>query len=157
MSTAEIKEWEKCGPAMSDEFVLDSSVALTWFFKDQASSQTDLILHELGAGSRCVVAQHWRLEITNVLLGAERTKKKSAAESTQFLTLVEKFAIEVDAETDRFAASGTLALARKHRLTSYDAAYLELASRRGLGLATLDSDLRKAAKAEGVSLLPAKI
>ena len=142
---------------MSDEFVLDSSVALTWFFQDQASAETDAILQKLGAGSRCTVAQHWKLEVTNVLLGAEHAKKKSPAESTQFLSLLEKLTIEVDSETARLAASGTLALARKHRLTSYDAAYLELATRRGLPLATLDSDLRKAAKAEGVPILPEKV
>lgn len=142
---------------MTDEFVLDSSVALTWFFKDQASPDTDLILQKLGAGSICTVAQHWILEVANVLLGAERVKKRSPAEATQFLALLENFAIEVDAETGRFAASATLALARKHKLTSYDAAYLELAIRRSLALATLDLDLRKAAQAaqaEGVSLLP---
>jgi predicted nucleic acid-binding protein len=142
---------------MNDGFVLDSSVALTWFFKDQGSAKTDLILQELGAGSRCVVAQHWRLEVTNVLLGAERAKRKSTAESTQFLALLEKIIIEVDQETDRSAASVTLALARKHKLTSYDAAYLELASRRGLPLATLDEDLRKAAKSESVPLLPSQV
>jgi predicted nucleic acid-binding protein len=142
---------------MTDEFVLDSSVALTWFFKDQASAETDLILRELGAGSCCAVAQHWRLEVTNVLLGAERAKKKTAGESTQFLALLEKLTIEVDQETDRSAGSATLALARKHKLTTYDAAYLELASRRGLPLATLDEELRKAAKTEGVLVLPHEV
>jgi len=135
-------------------FVLDCSVALTWFFESEATQDTDALLDELAGPGQAVVAQHWRLEITNVLLGAERKKKKVAAQTTQFLALLDKLAIESDPETERYATSATLTLGRKHQLTSYDAAYLELSIRRGLPLATLDSQLRKAARAEGISLLP---
>ncbi len=136
-------------------YVLDCSVAMTWFFEGEATRATDALLDELAGGGRAFVAQHWRLEITNVLLGAERTKKKDSAHTAQFLALLDKLAIESDPETERHATGATLALGRKHRLTSYDAAYLELSLRRGLPLATLDSALRKAAAAEGVSVLPA--
>ncbi|MGE3310697.1 MAG: type II toxin-antitoxin system VapC family toxin [Limisphaerales bacterium] len=139
---------------MSDAFVLDSSVALSWFFPDEQAPETDALLQSLADGGQAITAGHWGLEVTNVLLGAERAKKRPEANSAQFLALVEKLPIEVDPETHLRAGSTTVALARKHRLTSYDAAYLELAMRRGIPLATLDKDLRKAAKAEGVPLLP---
>ena len=106
------------------------------------------------ASDPAAVAQHWLLEVTNVLLASESSSKKKPAESTQFLALLGKLAIESDKETEVYAATTTLALGRKHRLTSCDAAYLELAMRRGAALATLDKNLRKAARAEGVPVLP---
>lgn len=139
---------------MSDAFVLDSSVALTWYFPDEQAPETDALLRSLGDGGQAVTCGHWSLEVTNVLLGAERAKKRPQASSAQFLALVEKLPIEVDPETHLRAASTPVALARKHGLTSYDAAYLDLALRRGIPLATLDQQLRKAARAEGVPLLP---
>lgn len=116
--------------------------------------ETDQLLRGSGEGAEAVVTQHWRLEVANVFLGAERAKKKSSAESAQFLTLLENLAIETDSETDRSAFGATMSLARTYRLTSYDAAYLEVATRRGLPLATLDADLRRAASKEGVRLVP---
>jgi len=135
-------------------FALDCSVAMTWFFNHEASPETDKLLGTLAGIDVAVVPQHWSLEITNVLLAAEATKKKKAAESMEFLALLSKLAIESDAETGHYATTTTIALGRKHTLTSYDAAYLELAMRRGVPLATLDKNLRKAAVMEGVPVLP---
>lgn len=135
-------------------FVLDCSVAMTWFFEHEASPQTDKLLAALAGADAAVVPQHWLLEVTNVLLAAEASNKKKAAESTEFLALLGKLAIESDAETGDYATTSTIALGRKHKLTSYDAAYLELAMRRGAALATLDKNLRKAALREGVPVLP---
>lgn len=138
-------------------FVLDCSVTMTWFFEHEANKETDELLERLGGSEKAVVAQHWALEITNVLLNAERSKKKTAADTTRFLTLLGKLAIEADVHTEDHATTTTLALGRRHKLSSYDAAYLELAMRLGLPLATLDEDLRKAAKAEGIVALPTRI
>jgi predicted nucleic acid-binding protein len=138
-------------------FVLDCSVAMTWFFEHDASPETDKLLDTLAGAAMAVVPEHWILEVTNVLLGVESAKKKRAAESAEFLTLLDKLSIELDTETGRYAANAAIALGRKHRLTSYDAAYLALAMRRGMALATLDRDLRKAAGAEGVPVLPRNI
>lgn len=91
-----------------------------------------------------------------MLLNAERSKKKTAADTTLFLNLLNKLAIESDAHTGHHATTTTLALGRRHKLSSYDAAYLELAMRLGLPLATLDKNLRKAARAEGIAVLPEK-
>jgi predicted nucleic acid-binding protein len=135
-------------------FALDCSVAMTWLFEHDASPETDKLLGKLAGADTAVVPQHWLLEVTNVLLVAEASKKKKAAESMEFLALLSKLAIESDAETGHYATTATIALGRKHKLTSYDAAYLELAMRRGVALATLDKSLRKAAVMEGVPVLP---
>ncbi|MDH5643199.1 MAG: type II toxin-antitoxin system VapC family toxin [Gemmatimonadota bacterium] len=138
-------------------FVLDCSVTMTWLFEHEATKDTDQLLGQLSGPEKAVVAQHWVLEVVNVLLGAERSKKKTAADTTLFLNLLNKLAIESDVDTAHQAMTATLALGRKHKLSSYDAAYLELAMRLGLPLATLDTTLRKAAQAEGVTVLPVKI
>jgi len=137
-------------------FVLDCSVAMTWFFEHDASPETDKLLGTLAGAEVAIVPQHWALEVTNVLLAAEASRKKKAAESMEFLTLLGKLSIESDPETGIYATTSTIALGRKHKLTSYDAAYLELAMRRGVALATLDKNLREAAVKEGVPVLPVR-
>jgi predicted nucleic acid-binding protein len=138
-------------------FVLDCSVTMTWLFDHEATQETDELLGKLSGAEKAVVAQHWVLEVGNVLLNAELSKKKTAADTTLFLNLLNKLAIESDAHTGHHATTTTLALGRRHKLSSYDAAYLELAMRLGLPLATLDKNLRKAAHAEGIAVLPEKI
>lgn len=138
-------------------FVLDCSVTMTWLFEHEANKETDQLLERLGGSDKTVVAQDWALEITNVLLDAERSKKKTAADTTHFLTLLGKLTIESDVHTEDQATTTTLALGRRHKLSSYDTAYLELAMRLGLALAKLDKDLRKAAGAEGIVVLPTRI
>lgn len=138
-------------------FVLDCSVTMTWLFEHEATRDTDELLGRLSGPEKAVVAQHWVLEVVNVLLSAERSKKKTPADTTLFLNLLSKLAIESDVHTEQRATTTTLALGRRHQLSSYDAAYLELAMRLGLPLATLDKHLRKAAHAEGIDVLPTKI
>ena len=138
-------------------FVLDCSVTMTWLFEHEATEETDELLERLSGPGKAVVAQHWVLEVVNVLLGAERSKKKTPADATLFLNLLRKLAIELDVHTEHHATTTTLALGRRHYLSSYDAAYLELSMRLGLPLATLDKNLRKAAQVEGIAVLPEKI
>ena len=138
-------------------FVLDCSVTMTWLFEHEATKDTDALLGMLSGPGKAIVAQHWVLEVGNVLLGAERSKKKTPADTTLFLNLLSKLAIESDVHTEQYATTTTLALGRRHQLSSYDAAYLELAMRLGLPLASLDKNLRKAAQAEGIPVLPTKI
>ena len=97
-----------------------------------------------------VVPVTWGLEVANVIARAEAKALVTEARSGEFLELLEGVSIEVDAATFAQARSGTLHLARRHKLSAYDASYLELAVRRGLPLATLDEDLHKAAKKAGV-------
>jgi predicted nucleic acid-binding protein len=142
---------------MSLEFALDSSVTMAWFFQDEAASSTDALLDELNREGRAFVATHWSLEVTNTLLIGERRKRCSAADSAHFLGILDALRIDMDEETASKAGTTTLALARSHNLTLYDAAYLELAMRRNLPLASLDKDLRAAAQKNGVECLPKDI
>lgn len=142
---------------MSLEFVLDASVTMAWFFEDEAASSTDALLDALNREGQAVVAMHWALEVTNTLLMAERRKRCSAADSTHFLGILDSLPIERDEDTADKAVTTTIALARSNNLTLYDAAYLELAMRRKLPLASLDKDLRAAAQKNGVECLPEEV
>lgn len=142
---------------MSMEYVLDCSVTLTWFFIHEASLETDQLLTVIGGSGQAVVPQHWFIELGNVLLIAERRKGKSQADTTQFIILLQSLNILMDQETADEALAGSLNLAREHQLTLYDACYLEVALRRGLPLASLDRDLRMAARKVGVKCLPADL
>ena len=134
-------------------FALDSSFALTWVLADEASDQTDRALDSLGTGSKAFVPALWRWEISNALLSAERQKRAAHAEIAGHLHYLQSLPIEVDEACLEQAWNATHWLAQRHKLTSYDAAYLELSIRRGLPLASQDDRLREAAKAEGVRLL----
>ncbi len=142
---------------MSGDFVLDCSVTLTWLFAHEASPATDALQAELAGNATAVVPLHWRLEVGNVLLVAERRKVKTRPETEQFLALLAALSIEIDGQTDKRAHANIVSLARDHKLTTYDAAYLDLAMSRGLALASLDKDLRAAAKRLGVKVLPAAL
>lgn len=139
---------------MSREFVLDASVTLSWFFDDEATPATDELLDQLNQDGRAVVAAHWALEICNTLVMAERRKRSTVADSSHFLDILAALPIETDEETAARASTVTLNLARTHGLTLYDSTYLELAMRNSLPLATLDKELRAAAKKTGVPCLP---
>ena len=138
-------------------FVLDCSVTMAWFFDDETTAQTDQLMDRLNAGDRAVVAQHWFLEVASTLLTGERRKRCTPVDAFQFIDLLAGLSIDTDPETGTRAMAVTLNLGRTHRLTLYDAAYLELAMRLKLPLATLDSDLRKAAKKVGIDCWPEKI
>ena len=142
---------------MIDAFVLDCSVTMAWFFQGEATPATDALLDRLNEGGQAVVALHWPLAVGNTLLMGERRKRSTPADSSHFLGILGSLAVEADKETGANATSATLALARSHGLTLYDGAYLELAMRRKLALATLDKELRAAAKRVGVKCLPEKL
>jgi predicted nucleic acid-binding protein len=134
-------------------FVVDASAALAWCFEDEASSWTDGLLERLRQGDRIVVPAHWPTEILNGLLVASRKKRIKTGQSPLFWDELARLPIETEPALTAIQAKAVLALGEKHGLTMYDAAYLELAHRRELSLATLDTDLRKAAEVEGVALL----
>ncbi len=134
--------------------VLDCSVAVAWCFEDEASPETDAILERVRDEGALVPAL-WHLELGNVLVQAERRKRLTAADTTTRLELIADLPIVTDDETPTRALREVLTLARAEGLTTYDAAYLELAMRKGLPLATKDRTLRDAAKRAGVANLPA--
>ena len=132
--------------------VIDASIALSWCFQDEATAATDaLVLRVRRQGA--VVPAHWLLEVLNALLAAERRGRIGRADATAHARTIDELGVDVDEETAHRASRDTLALARAERLTLYDAAYLELALRRGLALATLDKDLSRAAKRSGVAVV----
>jgi predicted nucleic acid-binding protein len=133
-------------------FVLDCSAALPWVFADEVTAGTDRLLDELAAGEQALVPAIWPLELGNVLLGAMRKKRIDQAGVETFFSRLGDLEILVDVETADRAWDKTLDLAQQHRLSAYDAAYLELAMRRGVPLATLDKGLAAACRAAGVKL-----
>jgi predicted nucleic acid-binding protein len=136
------------------DLVLDASVALSWCFKNEATAVGDEVLERL-AIETASVPTIWHLEIANVLALSERRGRLTPANSSEFITLLESLAIVVDEETPTRALGRVLDLARAERLTAYDAAYLELAMRLGIPLASKDADLCDAAERLGVTVLRA--
>lgn len=134
--------------------VLDSSMTVAWFFADE---QTDGTRRALDAVARtgAIVPSLWRLEVANALQMALRRGRIDAAYRDASLADLGRLAVTVDPETDGQARSATLQLSDRFGLTLYDAAYLELARRRALPLATLDHALRDAAGALGIAVLGA--
>ena len=133
-------------------FVLDNSVTMRWFFGDgkpQELTYAGKVLDAMKSASAIVPAT-WGLEVANVIAGAEAKGLVTEARSEAFLEMLEGVDIEVDAATFSHVFSHTLQLARRYKLSAYDASYLELSLRLGLPLATLDEDLQKAAKKAGV-------
>lgn len=133
-------------------FVLDCSIAMAWLFHDEATPKTTALLNRL-ATETALVPAWWLIEVTNVLALAERKGRITPTQSDAFIADLGKLGIERDSEAPDRAFTHLLALCRTHRLTSYDAIYLDLAVRRSLPLATLDDDLRKTARKLGVALL----
>jgi predicted nucleic acid-binding protein len=128
---------------------MDSSMALAWIYSEETTPGVREVyarLEEHGAW----VPGLWRLEVANALEMGVRRGRRDAAFVRATLADLALWPVKTDRETDRRAWSDTLRLAREHRLTLYDAAYLELAVRRGLPLATLDRDLGRAAGESGM-------
>lgn len=133
-------------------FVLDCSVAMAWCFEERRDESTLAVLGMLGDAS-AVVPQHWYLEVANVLVVSERRGLVTAQKSGEFLSLFGSLPLVTDGLTAGHAWDTSLQLARNHGLTSYDAAYLELALRRGLPLATRDKKLVAACKHVGIRVI----
>jgi len=134
-------------------FVVDASVALSWCFEDEATAWTDSLLDRLRAGDSIVVPAHWPTEISNGMLIALRRKRIQPGRPELFWDALAVLPIEVEPPLSPLQAKAVLVLCAHHGLTVYDATYLELAKRKGLPLATLDTDLIKAASEEGVPLV----
>jgi predicted nucleic acid-binding protein len=135
-----------------NRFVLDCSVTMRWCFHDDATRYAEHVLQRLSTEEACAPSL-WALEVANVLLVAERRRRLTPADSSRFVSLLQTLPIRVAAETALHVWSDVLPVARAHQLSAYDAAYLELAMRLGCPIATLDENIRHAAKPLGVPLL----
>ena len=130
-------------------FVLDASVTACWAFDDEDHPDASLAFDRMRA-EEGVVPGLWWFEVRNILIVNERRRRITESDTAAFLLSLSRLRIRADRVPDE---NGVLRMARAHRLSVYDAAYLELAQREGLPLATLDVDLRKAAADEGVALV----
>jgi predicted nucleic acid-binding protein len=123
-----------------------------WHFPDERSAQGEAILRLL-VQQTAQVPGIWWFEIRNVLLLGERRGRCTREQAEQFLAFLQEMPIQIEALPEQGAV---MDLARRHRLSVYDAAYLELAQRRNIALATFDHALERAAIAVGVPLIGAE-
>jgi len=130
-------------------FVLDASVAACWAFDDEDHPVATLALDRIRVEEAWVPSLWW-FEIRNTVIVNERRGRLTEGDTAFFLRALSRLGIVVDPAPDE---AELLTLARRHRLSVYDAAYLELARRQGLALATLDTELARAARAEKTPLL----
>lgn len=132
--------------------VIDASLTVAWYFEDETTPATEAILDRVSEAG-ATVPTLWRLEVANAFQSAIRRKRITAPYRDQSLAELTQMPITIDADTNVYAWTTTLRLAERFALTIYNSAYLELAQRRSLPLATLDAALREAAAALGVTLL----
>lgn len=133
-------------------WIADCSMAMAWCFEDEANLRTEALLDRTESEA-VIVPLHWPLEVTNVLRTAARKGRLTEAQAAKKAAALMSLPIRYDSLTHQLAFTTTYALARKHKLTIYDAAYLELALRLGAALATNDQELINVAPKVGVTLL----
>ncbi|MGD0680642.1 MAG: type II toxin-antitoxin system VapC family toxin [Terracidiphilus sp.] len=130
-------------------FVLDASISAVWALADESSPLAEIAANRL-KNEIALVPPLWWYEVRNLLVINERRQRMTVGESALFLELLSSFPIQVDPVEDE---QTIFRCSRQYRLSFYDAAYLSVALRNRLPIATLDKDLRDAALAAGVSLL----
>jgi predicted nucleic acid-binding protein len=133
------------------DFVLDCSVTMGWVLEDEKTDYTEAILDSLPE-NRAIVPSSWELEVSNVLIIAERRSRITQAQTTYALSLLSSLPISVDPLVPKRMLATVPALAREHQLSAYDTAYLELALREGAAIATLDQKLERIAIKCGVEI-----
>jgi len=134
------------------DWVIDSSIALAWALPDETSKEADRFLSQISIRSILWVPALWWYETANALLMAQRRKRLTEAERIRLMELYRRLPIRTDMVLDSDSMSRFHTLAIEYNLSAYDAAYLELAQRRDLGLATVDRPLRLAAQRAGMKV-----
>lgn len=133
-------------------FILDASVTLAWCFQDEAQPYADQVLTLIEHDS-ARVPSIWPLEVANALCAAERRRRLTALDTIRVAEILRGLPISIAEVSLATAIGPVLELARAQQLSAYDAAYLDLAMREGLSLATLDTRLSEAAARLGVPLV----
>jgi predicted nucleic acid-binding protein len=141
---------KKASKRKAGEFILDCSVTMAWYFKDEANAYAKAVRRSL-IGVDAVVPGLWPLEVANILVLGERRQRSTEAEASKWLRYLQMLPIRVDDETAARAWSDILHIARSYSLSAYDASYLELAIRLGLPLASLDDQLKATAASAGAA------
>jgi len=130
-------------------FVLDASVTACWAFQDEDHPLADLALARIRT-DRAIAPSLWWFEVRNILIVSERRKRIAEAQTAAFLRDLATLSVDLDLSPE---TGEVLRLARTHQLSIYDAAYLELAQRNNIPLASLDAALIRAAHAESVPII----
>lgn len=136
-------------------FVVDASVVLTWCFPDENAALAHYVAERFKRGDTGLAPSFWPHEVLNALLGGEKRKRISRALAQSFLDDLVVLPIALEQFPSDIVFNRIQALSRRHSLTAYDAAYLDLAMESELPLATLDEQLIRAARREGIELVSA--
>lgn len=128
-----------------EQFVVDNSVVMSWFFEDEWTSYSEAVLDSLADGE-AFVPGIWPLEVGNALLVAERKKRLGEASVVRFLELISNLPLSVEQETPDRMLREIISLAREQGISTFDASYLDLAMRMDLPMSTLDASMQKAAR-----------
>jgi predicted nucleic acid-binding protein len=134
------------------QIVIDASVTVAALLPEAHSTHARTLMRRVAVDGACVPSL-WHLEVGNILLLAERRRKLTQAQRVECLADLSVLPVVIDPDTRAQAWADTMTLALRRNLTLYDAAYLELAQRRGLPLATFDAALSRAAATEGVETI----
>jgi predicted nucleic acid-binding protein len=134
-------------------FVLDASIVLAWCFADENTALADHVARRFKQGDTALAPPFWPHEILNALLAGERRKRISRQLIQSFLDDLEALPVALEQSPPGIVVDRIQSLSRRHALTAYDAAYLDLALDSGLPLATLDEALVRACKSANVELL----
>lgn len=137
---------------MKRSFVTDASVAIAWIHPAQATPETDSMLDRLAMGDSVVVPALWPLEVANAITVLRRRRKLTADEARSAIQIVRELPATIDHEAATMAFTRLVDLASEHELTIYEAAYIELAIRKRLPLATNNAQMKQAAMRSGVEL-----
>ena len=132
--------------------VIDASVAIAWCLEDEETDLADSVLERVSVDGAAAPA-HWPLEVANALLTAERRGRLDAQGVADASRLLDRLSVEIVPVELATATWSVLDRAREEQLTSYDAAYVELARFRDVPLATLDERLQQVARRSGVAVL----
>jgi predicted nucleic acid-binding protein len=134
-------------------FVADASATLPWCFEEEGTPATEALLEHLHSGETAVVPAHWPTEVMNGLLMAVRRGRIDPETVARFARDLGALPIRIEPPHSPGNWNAVIRVATEYKLTIYDAAYLELAERIALPLASLDGDLRKAALTAGLALM----
>ena len=137
---------------ITDKFVMDCSAVMSLLFLDEYNKQSE-ILEMLFKTHAAIVPSIWHYEVSNVISMTQENKRITEANALEFKAILKTLPIITDETSTVRAIEATLSLSREHKLTVYDAAYLELAMRLGLPLATRDAQLAAAALRVGVNVI----
>ncbi|MGB2621235.1 MAG: type II toxin-antitoxin system VapC family toxin [Candidatus Acidiferrum sp.] len=135
------------------DFVVDASATLVWCFRDEPVDWIETLFRSLISGREAIVPRHWAFEVANSFVIAMRRGRATRLELERAFHALRALPIYTDMTGDATVFTAMVNLAEKHRLSVYDAAYMELAMRSRLPLATLDDDLRAAAASAGIAVL----